>query len=74
MGERSARHVQAEDEQTSDEDEEEICEIVSRLIPVVEKRVLGSLERSPEDLEPELATLSNILSTGRRFIARADRP
>ena len=39
-----------------------ICDLVNNLIPVVKKRILRALERSPEDVEFELATLSNLLT------------
>ena len=39
-----------------------ICDLINNLIPVVKKRILRSLERSREDVEFELATLSNLLT------------
>ena len=44
-----------------------ICDLVNNLIPVVKKRILRALERSPEDVEFELATLSNLLTIQERL-------
>jgi hypothetical protein len=61
MGEPHAGHVQDE-EKTSDETDEEILVLVDRLIPIVKKRVLRALDRSPEDVESEVGTLANLLT------------
>jgi hypothetical protein len=61
VGERDAGHVQVE-EKTSDETNEKILVLIDRLIPVVKRRVLQALERSPEDVESEIATLANLLT------------
>jgi hypothetical protein len=44
------------------EDETRVCELVNRLIPVVNRRVLQAIEHSREDVEFELATLANLLT------------
>ena len=44
-----------------------ICELVNNLIPIVKKRTLRALERSREDVEFELATLSNLLTIQERL-------
>ena len=44
-----------------------ICDLVNSLIPVVKKRVLRALERSREDVEFELATLSDLLTIQERL-------
>jgi len=53
VGEQDAGHVQVE--KTSDETNEKILVLIDRLIPVVKRRVLQALERSPEDVESEIA-------------------
>lgn len=46
----------------SAEDKIRVCELVDRLIPIVERRVLQAIEHSREDVEFELATLANLLT------------
>lgn len=46
----------------SSDQENQLCELVQNLIPVVKKRVLLAIDHSREDVEYELATLANLLT------------
>ncbi len=48
----------------------DICDLVTNLIPVVKKRVLRALEHSREDVEFEIATMSNLLTIQERLRCR----
>ncbi len=45
----------------------DLCELVTRLIPIVKRRVIKALDHSREDVEFELVTLSSLLTTQERL-------
>ena len=51
----------------SSEIDRNVCEVIDRLIPIVEGRVLRAMERAREDVEFEISTLANQLTIQERI-------